>query len=125
MSVRRILIPTLPKVVASSAIVVAILLSGEVVGLLSLHLLGIDRTAYLDAFAQEGRSTHDSLLRRIEDDPSVARRFLHDVATLGLMTWVVQVTAVYVIVGATLEWVASPARGGPKPCLPANPGAIS
>lgn len=110
MSIRRILMPTLPKVVASIAICAAILLSGEVAGRLSLHLLGIDRAAYLEAFAQEGRSTQDSLLRRIEDDPSVARRFLYEVAMLGVTTWVIQVAATYLIVGATLEWVAARER---------------
>ena len=107
MSLRRILMPTLPKVVASIAILVAILVSGEMAGWLSLHLVGIDRGAYLEAFAQEGRSIHGSLLRRMEDDPSVARHFLQEMAMLGVITWGIQVVAVYFIVGATLEWAGA------------------
>lgn len=102
--------PTLPKVVGSIAILAAILVSGEMAGRLSLHLLGIDRGAYLEAFAQEGRSTHESLLRRIEDDPSTARRFLYELATLGVITWGIQVAAVYFIVGATIEWAGARQR---------------
>jgi hypothetical protein len=94
--------------VASIAILVAFWLSGRLAGQLSLNLLGIDRGAYLEAFAQEGRSTQESLLRRIEDNPSVAKRFLYEIAMLGAITWGVQV--VYVIVGATVEWVGARER---------------
>lgn len=102
---RRILVPTMPKVVASIAILAAFWVSGRLAGQLSLSLLGIDRDAYLQALAQEGRSTQASLRRRIEDDPSVARRFLVEIAMLGAVTRGVQLVAVDAIVGATVEWV--------------------